>query len=227
MKRFACVAAVCLVATLGVGAVSAQAQTTSSGPDPKRYVEINFGPTLGHKSDKFVGGEAGLRVAEGLYVIIEASHMGNVATTDLDDRATIIANYLAGQTDTAAVGTATTAFKVNHLAAGLRYNINYLPMVHPYILGAVGIAHVKTEVAFSVNGTVIDPASQVQLGSDLSGTLNKTMIVVGFGVNVPFATRFFADLGYRYGRILAKTGNFETDTSIPTQRVVLGVGVRF
>jgi opacity protein-like surface antigen len=221
MKRFACVAAVCLVATLGVGAVSAQAQTASPGPDPKKYVEINVGPTLGHKSDKFVGGEAGLRVAEGLYVIIEASHMGNVATTDLDDRATIIANYLGGS--------ATTAFKVSHLAAGLRYNIdlNVLPKVQPYVLGAVGIAHVKTEVAFSVNGTVIDPASQVQLGSDLSGTLNKAMIVVGFGVNVPFATRFFADLGYRYGRILAKTGNFETDTSIPTQRVVLGVGVRF
>ena len=171
MKRFACVAAVCLVATLGVGAVSAQAQTTSPGPDPKKYVEINVGPTLGHKSDKFVGGEAGLRVAEGLYVIIEASHMGNVATTDLDNRATIIANFLAEQTDTAAVGTATTAFKVSHLAAGLRYNIdlNVLPKVQPYVLGAVGIAHVKTEVAFSVNGTVIDPAPQVQLGSDFPG----------------------------------------------------------
>lgn len=220
MKRFACVAAVCLVATLGVGAVSAQAQTTSPGPDPRMYVELNFGPTLGHKSDKFVGGEAGLRLAEGLYVIIEASHMGNVGTTDLDDRATIIANHLSG--------TATTVFKVNHGAAGLRYNIDVSRLVHPYVLGAVGIAQVTTEVEFKVNGTTIDPAAQkVQLGGDLSGNLNKTIIVVGFGVNVPFMTRFFADLGYRYGNILAKTDNFETDKAIPTQRVVLGVGVRF
>ena len=220
MKRFACVAAVCLVATLGVGAVSAQAQTASSGSDPRMYVELNFGPTLGHKSDKFVGGEAGLRVAEGLYVIIEASHMGNVGTTDLDDRATIIANHLGG--------TVTTAFKVNHGAAGLRYSIDVSPMVHPYVLGAVGIAQVKTEVEFNVNGTTIDPATRgVQLGGDLSGTHNKTILVLGFGVNVPFMTRFFADLGYRYGNILAKTDNFETDKSISTQRVVLGVGVRF
>lgn len=221
MKRFACVAAVCLVAIMGVGASPAQAQVTS--PDPKMYVELNFGPTLGHKSDKFVGGEAGLRLAEGLYVIIEASHMGNVATTDLDDRATIIANYLGG--------TASTAFKVNHGAAGLRYNINIdvLPSkIHPYVMGAIGAASVATNVEFNVNGTTIDPASHnVPLGGDLSGSITKTIIIVGFGANVPFATRFFADLGYRYGRIMPKTDVFETDKGISTQRVVLGVGVRF
>jgi opacity protein-like surface antigen len=184
------------------------------------YVEVNAGPTLGHKSDRFVGGEAGLRLAGGLYVVIEASHMGNVATTDLDDRATVIANFLGGA--------AATAFKVNHGAAGLRYNIDVAPMVHPYVLGAVGIAQVKTEVEFSVNGTAIDPATRgVQLGGDLFGLHNKTIVVLGFGVNVPFAERFFADLGYRYGNILAKTENFETDKAIPTQRVVLGFGVRF
>ena len=220
MKRFARVAAVCLVATLGVGAVPAQAQTASSGSNPRMYVEVNAGPTLGHKSDRFVGGEAGLRLAGGLYVVIEASHMGNVATTDLDDRAAIIANYLGG--------TASTAFKVNHGAVGLRYNINASPRVHPYVMGAVGIAQVKTEVEFTVNGAPIDPASRsVQLGADLSGSLNKTIIVVGFGVNVPFATRFFADLGYRYGNILAKTDSFETDKAIGTQRLVLGAGIRF
>lgn len=220
MKRFACVAAVCLVATLGVGTVSAQAQTPSSRSDSRVYVDVNFGPTLGHKSDTFVGGEAGLRLIGGLHVFIEGSHMGNVATTEMDDRATIIANFLGG--------TATAAFKVNHGAAGLRYNIDASPLVHPYVLGAAGIAQVKTDVAFNVNGTVVDPAARgVQLGGDLSGSLNKTIIVAGFGVNVTFATRFFADLGYRYGRILAKTESFETDKAIPTQRVVLGVGVRF
>jgi hypothetical protein len=53
------------------------------------------------------------------------------------------------------------------------------------------------------------------------------MIVVGFGIHVPFKTRFFGDLGYRYGGILAKTDNFETDKAIPTQRIVLGAGIRF
>ena len=71
MKRFARVAAVCLVAILGVGAVSAQAQVAPP-PEPKMYAEITFGPTLGHKSDKFVGGEAGIRVLEGVDVFVES-----------------------------------------------------------------------------------------------------------------------------------------------------------
>ena len=108
-------------------------------------------------------------------------------------------------------------------------NIDLSPMrVRPYVLGGVGIAQVTTEVEFAVNGTVIDPATRgVQLGGDLSGRHNKTIVIFGFGVNVPFKTRFFADLGYRYGQILAKTENFETDKAIPTQRVVLGAGIRF
>ncbi len=223
MKRYACVAAVCLVSVLGIGAVAAEAQAPPPmpGADPKMYAEFNFGPTLGHKSDKFFGGEIGFRLVDGLYVIVEASHMGNVGTTALDNSATVIANFIGG--------TASTAIKENHGAAGLRYNITLnSPMVHPYVLAAVGVAQVQTQVEFAVGGTAIDPASKgVQLGGDLSGTQNKTIFVVGFGVNVPFMERFFADLGYRYGQIMAKTDKVETDKGIPTQRVVLGVGVRF
>jgi opacity protein-like surface antigen len=218
MKRFVCVVAVCLVGLLGLGA-SAQAQTAPAGPDSKMYADINFGPTLGHKSDAFVGGEFGYRFSLGWDVIVEVSHMGNVGTSDLDNRATVIANSLGG--------TASTAFKVTEFAAGVRYRFPVTGRWQPYVLGAVGAANVKTEVAFTVNGTVIDPSATVQLGSDLSGSLNKTILVLGFGVNVPFKTRYFGEIGYRYGSILAKTDNFETDKAIPTQRVILGVGVRF
>jgi opacity protein-like surface antigen len=220
MKRYACAAVVCLTAILGFGASAAQAQVMPPPSDSKIYAEINFGPTLGHKSDKFVGAEAGFRLTSDLEVFVEGGHMGNVATTDLDDRAQIIANFLGGS--------ATTAFVVNHGDVGVRYNFTLSPMVHPYVLGAVGLASVKTEVEFSVGGTVVDPATRgVQLGGDLSGTHNKTIVVFGFGVRVPFKTRFFGDLGYRFGQILAKTDDFETDKAIPTQRVVLGVGIRF
>jgi opacity protein-like surface antigen len=213
---------VCLLASLGVGLSSAQAQVAPPPSDSKWYAEFNFGPTLGHKGDKFVGLEAGRQIlTPGLFVIVDVSHMGNVGTTDLDDRATIIANFLGG--------TATTAFKVNHGAVGLRYNIETgWAKAQPYVLGAVGAASVETQVEFNVNGTTIDPATRgVQLGGDLTGTHTKTILVFGFGVNVPFKTQFFADLGYRYGSILAKTANFETDKTIPTQRIVLGVGYRF
>jgi opacity protein-like surface antigen len=220
MKLLARVAALCAAGILAVAATPAQAQTKPAGAESTMYAELNFGPTLGHKSDAFVGGEFGLRVMDNLDVIVEASHMGNVGTTDLDDRAVIIANYLGG--------TAATAFKVNHVAFGARYNFEVSPKVHPYVLAGVGFASVKTDVEFSVNGTAVDPATRgVQLGGDLTGTHNKAIVVFGFGVNVPFKTRFFGDLGYRFGQILAKTDNFETDKRIPTQRIVLGAGIRF
>jgi len=219
MTRCACVAAVWLVALFGVGARPAQAQATA-GADSQMYAEINFGPTLGHKSDAFVGGEFGYRLTPGLDVIVEVSHMGNVGTSDLDDRAAIIANFLGGS--------AATAFKVNAFDVGVRYRIPVAAKVDPYVLGAIGFANVKTEVEFSVNGTAIDPAARgVQLGGDLSGTHNKAILVIGFGINKTFKTRYFADLGYRYGQIFAKTDNFETDTGIPTQRIILGAGIRF
>jgi opacity protein-like surface antigen len=221
MKRCACVAAVCLVAFLGVGARRAQAQTAAAGPDSKMYVEFNFGPTLGHKSDAFVGGEFGYRLTPGLDVIVDISHMANVGTTELDDHAAVIANFLGGS--------AAAAYKANTVGFGARYRIPITSSrFMPYVIGAVGVAHVKTEVAFSVNGTTIDPATRgVQLGGDLSDTTNRALLVIGFGVNVPFKQRFFGDLGYRYGQIFSKTLDNETLGSIPTQRIVLGVGVHF
>jgi opacity protein-like surface antigen len=220
MKRFAYVAVVCLVSLVGVGVGSARAQAPAAAAEQKMYGEFNFGPTLGHQSSAFFGGEFGLKLTGALDLFAEAGHMNNVGNTALDERATIIANYLGG--------TASTAFVVNHVDFGVRYKFTVSPKVHPYVLGAIGVAKVETQAVFTVNGVVVDPGTQgVQLGGDLSGTANKTMLVFGGGVNVPFGERFFADLGYRYGTILAKTSNFETDTAIATQRIILGAGVRF
>jgi opacity protein-like surface antigen len=222
MKRFARVAAVCLAATLAIGARSAQAQATPGAADPKMYAEFNFGPTLGHKSSAFVGGELGYRLTPDLDLLVDISHMNNVGTTELDNRAALIANFLGG--------TASTAYKANTFAFGARYKIPVTAAnVSPYVLGAIGVANVSTEVAFTVNGTTIDPGTRpdLQLGSDLSGSTNRAILVIGFGVNVPFKQRFFGDLGYRYGQIFSKTVDSETLGSVPTQRIVLGVGVRF
>ena len=90
------------------------------------------------------------------------------------------------------------------------------PMIRSVRPGRRRHRPVNTEVEFAVNGTVIDPGRHgVQLGGDLPGTHNKTIFVFGFGVHVPFKTRFFGDIGYRYGQILANTDNFETDNRSP------------
>lgn len=49
----------------------------------------------------------------------------------------------------------------------------------------------------------------------------------GGGATVTFATRWFVDLSYRFGRILPKTSVIDLDAAINTQRAQVGVGVRF
>jgi opacity protein-like surface antigen len=53
------------------------------------------------------------------------------------------------------------------------------------------------------------------------------MILVGAGATVNFRMKYFADLSYRYGHILGKSGSIEDDVAIKTQRVQIGVGLRF
>ena len=48
-----------------------------------------------------------------------------------------------------------------------------------------------------------------------------------FSKLLPFAKSYFADFGYRFGGILSKVSDIENDITIKTQRIMLGVGVRF
>jgi opacity protein-like surface antigen len=225
MKRVAGVVTFCLVSTLYGGAAAYAQTTAASGStasgESRLYAEVNAGPTLGHKSDTFVGGEAGFRLMPSLDIYVEGGHMGNVANSQLDADAAVIATFVGGSVSS-------TGITANYFDAGIRYHLGMFPAAHPYLLLGAGAVKTTREVVFSVNGSPVDPATLgVQLGGDLSGSHTKTLIVAGGGINYPFMTRFYVDLGYRYGQILAKTGAVETDTSIKTQRVVVGVGVKF
>jgi len=90
----------------------------------------------------------------------------------------------------------------------------------------IQLEHIGVTVWLGRRVSGIDAAG-VQLGGDLSGSTNRTLFVFGFGVNVPFKQRFFADLGYRFGHIASKSTDDETLSSIPTQRIILGAGIRF
>jgi opacity protein-like surface antigen len=226
MIRYVRVAAVLMLIASGAAVSEAQTpnpprQTTAN--EPKMFADFNIAATLGHKSDAAVSGEWGIEVMRNIDVFAEFGHMGNVATSDFDSRAQLVAENIG-----ATAGT--TAQKVNFFDAGVRYRFSPYGMWRPYVLFGVGVAHVSNEAGFSLNGTDISgslPDFGVQLGADLSGSLNKAIIIVGGGVNYVFKTRYFADLSYRYGGILPKTSTIENDVAINTQRVQVGVGVRF
>jgi hypothetical protein len=220
MMRCACVATLWLVGSLWAGAAFAQTSTAAPGPDSRFYLELTFGPTLGHKSDKSVGVEGAMRIDDQLDGFFEGGHIGNAATTDFEQRGQKIANSLGASLS--------SVEKVNYFDVGLRYRVPVTsPKVHPYIALGVGIAHVSTETNLAINGVPVG-ADVVSIGSDLSGSFNRPFIMFGFGAHLTFATRFFGDLSYRFGRVSGATdGADEVLAAVPTQRIQFGVGVHF
>lgn len=220
MMRCASVATLWLLGTLCAGAAFAQSPTAAPSPDSRYYLEFTFGPTLGHKSDKSVGVEGAMRVGNELDGFFEGGHIGNAATTDFEQRGQKIASSLGASLS--------SVEKVNYFDVGLRYRVPMTsPKVHPYILLGVGIAQVSTETNFAINGSPVGP-DVVAIGTDLSGSFKRPFIMFGFGAHLTFATRFFGDLSYRFGRASGETdGADEVLAGVPTQRVQFGVGVHF
>jgi opacity protein-like surface antigen len=213
-------AAIVVIAASAVG--TARAQTVAATVPDRGYAAFTIGATLGHKSDSSIGGEVGYGLTDALQVFFEAGRMGNVATSDIDARAQKIANTFGASVS--AVQRAT------YYDAGLKYRLSQYGMWRPYVLLGLGAASVKTTVNFNVGGNdVTNRLDQfgVQLGSDLSGTLTKTFLTIGFGSDVTFGKRYLAGLSYRYGRIFSKTSEIDNDRGINTQRVQAGVGIKF
>jgi opacity protein-like surface antigen len=219
MMRLARVASMLACCLLSKTAVT-EAQPAAAARPADFYVDLTFVATLGHKSSSSIGAEGGFKIMDKLEVFVEGGHMKNVGTQDLDNRAARIANAVGA--------TFSAAYKVNYFDAGVRYHLPVTPMINSYLAFGVGLAQVGSETALSVNGTTVPPESLgVQFGNDLNGTVKKPLITFGGGVILPFARRYFADISYRYGRILAKTGEIENDTGINTSRIQIGVGITF
>ena len=201
-----------------IGASTALAQ---AAVEPKLAIQVSAGPTLGHKSSGFVSAELDWKLTDKLDVFVEGGHMANVGTSSLETNANVIANAIGAE-----VGS--TGISVNHFDVGIRFNITPpRPEIHPYVLFGIGGARATTEVAFTRNGQVFDPSGEVLLGGDLSGTNTKAILMFGGGLLFPFSTRYFIDAGYRFGGILSKASDIENDITIKTQRIMVGVGVRF
>jgi opacity protein-like surface antigen len=204
-------------AAFTLGASAAQAQTAA--PDPGeggRYsAQFDAAATLGHTSSSSFGGELDYRVAQKWTVSFEFGRMRNITTSDVQTRANVIANAIQG--------TANATQKATYYDFGVRYRVTPRGMWHPYLAAGLGAATVTTDTSFQSGATEV----LVATGADLQGTVTKPLLVIGGGVTVPFASRYFVDGSYRYGRIFARTGVIENDNGINTQRVQIGVGIHF
>lgn len=100
--------------------------------------------------------------------------------------------------------------------------------MHSYVAIGAGLAEVRATTVLTVSGTASAPESLgVRFGSDLNGIERKGLIMVGGGATMTFGKWLFADLSFRCARILPKESVIEGDTGVNTQRVQIGIGIRF
>jgi hypothetical protein len=214
-----------VVVTMGMLALAsvAGAQTRASASDADRgYIEGVIQSAFGNVTSQSYGAELGVTIRPNLQVFVEGGTTRDAATPEIGAAAQTIAGYLA-QTQ------ANVAFRVKEPVtfgvAGLKIIVPTSGPVRPYVLGGGGVANVKQDVAFTVGGADVTSnlSSQfgVTLGTDLSGTFTKPMVVGGAGAMWMPAARLILDLQFRFGRIFAEDGG------INVSRAGIGVGVRF
>lgn len=213
MRCFSITLAAVLVCIAGV----AQAQTMPGSPALRKYVEFTIGPTFGHKSNVALGAEGGFPLSDSFDVFVEGGRMRNVATSDLDAAAAVVAQFIAG--------TGEAKQSVGYFDAGLRYLIPTTGRYEPYVLFGVGVAKVSRSATFTVGGTDVTGELLDRFGVQLGGDLleDETKALVTFGVGARFNVRgnLVADASYRYARI------FLSEQGLNTNRLQFGIGVRF
>jgi len=218
MKRFGQ-----LMIGFAVALVSSAPPAFAQTSDGKWSAQFDAAATLGHTSSASFGGEVDRQLTRSLELAFEIGHMNNVTTQDLQDRAAIIGGAIPA--------TANPIQSALYWDFGVRFSVKPESAWKPYVAFGFGGAHVNTETTFSANGTTLTPdqlaAKYVALGADLAGSVNKPFLLVGGGVQRHIGARLFLDGSYRYGYIFPRTSEIDGDTGVSTQRVQLGVGLRF
>ena len=216
MRSCVALAAVMLALT---GVASAQTPASTSAQD-QGYVEGVIQSAFGNVTSQSYGAEFGFTVKRNIQVFGEVGKVHDVATASVGAAAQSIAGFLS-QTQ------ANVAYQVRQPVtfgvAGLKFIVPTEGKLRPYVLAGGGVANVTQDVSFSVGGADVTnnlPSLGVALGTDLSGSFTKPMLVVGAGAMWPWQ-RLVIDLQYRFGRVFAE------DEGINVNRAGIGIGVRF
>ena len=233
MRSFAVLAGGTLAVMLAVAGVASAQTPAPPPPAPAKsaalaadadhgYAEVVLQSAFGNVTSQSFGAEVGVTVMPNLQVFGEFGQVRDVATVGIGSAAQLIAGFLS-QTQS------NVAFNVKEPVmfgvAGVKYLVPTTGTIHPYVLGGAGMASVKQNVTFTVGGSDVTSALAstygVQLGTDLSGSFTKPMMVIGGGAVWPAWQKMIVDVQFRFGRIFAEDGG------INVSRAGIGLGVRF
>jgi opacity protein-like surface antigen len=209
--------AILIIGTLATCAV-AHAQSAAG----RGYVEGVAQSTFGSSTSQSYGAEAGFTIRPNLQIYVEGGQTRDARTASFTAAAQQIAVFL---TEDQSGVTFRARKPITFGTAGLRFLIPVSNnKVVPYVLIGGGVARVKQDVTYAVNGTDVTavlPQLGVVLGTDLSGTQTTGMVTAGGGVAWSPVRQLVVDFQYRYGRV------FASDQGLNVNRAGVGIGVRF
>jgi opacity protein-like surface antigen len=172
--------------------------------------------------------EGGVRIAPHLSVFGDVGRFHNLQPSDVQDDVNLTTQASADQGLTViGTGRVPAVFTVG----GLRYQATR-GRVSPYVLGGVGVAHLKPTARFTYSSGTLPDGSTPAVGDDVTTQLqsafdfslpmptNAFMATVGGGVQVPVSRHWAVDADYRFARIAA-------ETPLNAHGATFGVGYRF
>lgn len=218
MKSFAATSLVCLAMSLGLPC-AASAQSSADATD--YYIGGFAQSAFGNVTSQSFGAEAGFTVSPTIDVFIEGGRTVDAAPASMGAAAELVTVQIQKTAPNAAY---TVKQPVDFIDAGVRYQIDIHRKLMPYVLAGAGIGMVKPDAEFTVNGVNVNGTIDqygVALGSDLTGTTSKLMVVAGGGARYPLTQAIYADLEFRYNRV------FISGRNIPFSRAGIGIGFRF
>ena len=173
--------------------------------------------------------EGGVRIASHLLVFGDVGQFHNLQPSDVQPNVDLT---IAASADRGLAVIGTGRVPAVYTVGGLRYEAGTRARVSPYVLGGIGVAHLKPTAQFTYSSGTLPDGSTPTVGADVTTQLesafdftlplptNAFMFTLGGGVRVPVSRHWAMDADYRYARIAA-------DTPLNTHGATFGFGYRF
>src|SRR5262245_31345205 len=158
--------------------------------------------------------EGGVRIAPHLSVFGDAGRFRNLQPSQVQDNVDLTTQASADEgLSVIGTGKVPAAFAIG----GLRYEASAFRHLSPYILGGVGVAHLKPTARFTYSSGTLPDGSTPTAGQDVTTAVETAfdftlplpetafMATIGGGVQVPVSRHWAFDADYRFSRIASDT----------------------
>jgi opacity protein-like surface antigen len=226
--------ALIVAATLSLVAAPLFAQESGPG-DSRGYVSGygGFASAVGHTTGDVLV-EGGVRVLPHVKVFADLGRFSNLQS-ELQPTLDNTTNALSTSQGLALAGGG--SIPAWYGLGGVRVDVPAGSRVLPFVLGGVGMARLNPTPQFLFTGGTLPDGTVPVSGTDVTSTIvssglfttppssNALMLTVGGGVQVPVASRWAVEVGYRYSHIAADSTLSASPLS--ANGMTFGIGYHF